>query len=183
METKEVAMLRGKQRMRDQRFKRGRRVKARRQFLPQLDDGRSWKRARLQEKHKDTGPMQYAARLPFTSDRLIKTVHADPARLSFSRHMCYGVHDSYCSPARENVWHAAWALAWNEGMFRKQLIVAAEASLGPDAVKDCEPVRVWVSVTVSGMPFRCNVQCGWNLSQGKCSLQEHLVVLQQCHSC
>lgn len=41
----------------------------RHQFLPHLDEGRSWTRARLQEKHKDTGPLQYSAKLHFTSDK------------------------------------------------------------------------------------------------------------------
>lgn len=76
-ETKEVSMLKRKQRMRAQGFKRERRVKERRRLLPQLDEDRSWKRARRQEKHKDAGPLQRAAKLPF-SDRPVKT-----ARLPF----------------------------------------------------------------------------------------------------
>lgn len=102
IETKEVALLKGKQRMRDQCFRRGmmrvkerERERGRGQFLPRLDEGRSWNRARLQEKHKDTGPLQYAAKLPFTSDA---------ARLAFLSHTCVTacvtvcVYDSRRSP-------------------------------------------------------------------------------------
>lgn len=62
--------------------KRGRRRKKkereRHQIEAQQDEGRSWKRARRQERHKDTGPLQYAARLHFSEPESLTEICTQP---------------------------------------------------------------------------------------------------------
>lgn len=66
-------------------------------------------------RNKDTGPLQYAAKLPFTSDTLTTN---NTARLSFFHSTCVTVCMTHA--ARLHVKSAAWAFGWNEGVFRKE---------------------------------------------------------------
>lgn len=138
-----------------------------RQIQAQLDEGRNWKGARRQERHKDIGPLQCTDKLLLSQPENTASTCANATHVkNYSRkgHMLYCMTLSYI-----------WTAVKCQIKRKRQLIELSWC-------RDSE----WVSVTVAGIPFCCSRPCvcrtEWNSSQGNCLPSEHWVVLQQGHT-